>query len=743
MTIAHLVSLNWDHPLPTAVVALTLRPLAVTLIAPRAAEDGAERLKLVLARHGIAVTVALGEDATDLDRGAPDAQMRAVITSALAGDPTTVLDYTGGSKLMAAAARLAIEPDGDERAVYLDARGVLRWDDGREQEPSEVLELNEIAALHGSRLEGGGSVLAERPDLAEAISDGARIVAAMRARMRPLFWREIAREGELARTGKSRATASVRDALEKLATGQAYMLPIMPGNKGDWLEAVAASAVERALVHHGARASVRIGVYGQRRETDVLVEPELEFHPAVLELVRAMRRASTGIGSLDELQNAADDLLHGQDTPSPRDQSSDHDFEIDVVALSGHRIRALSCMAGDDPEKVRWKSREIARRAVQIGGELARSAFVCLLDHAGCEQLRAELAGSDVPGASAVTVFGVDDLVDWTAEPPRFERLADFLGLAPSRVEGQVIVPDEVDHDLLVTVGGTPLPIFQAVLAHGARRPLLLHTEPTARAAARVADALALRSIDAVRVQARNPFAAAAVDEVLALLPPSPALDITGGTKVLSSRALLQHAGAPSTVTYVDGRHGVVRSLSPGADELPLPSVSVSEAVALRGWTVERSRSAATHAEIPRSLDTVPAQDALEWLGARLASELGDDAEVLLGVTLTDAAGRREEVPLIARWRWRVAVVHPLWEAGSSNVAQGAWPVLRATAVMFGDYARIVLLTKLDDEECGRVLRQLQRRSAGASPVQLLGREALRAGNDAAARLLLDALMVT
>src|SRR3954471_24202491 len=83
--IEHLVSLNWDHPLPSAIVALTLRPRRMTLIAPKSAEASARQLRAVLDQHGIQVEVRLGEDATDADAGSARDQMRAVISRALDG----------------------------------------------------------------------------------------------------------------------------------------------------------------------------------------------------------------------------------------------------------------------------------------------------------------------------------------------------------------------------------------------------------------------------------------------------------------------------------------------------------------------------------------------------------------------------------------------------------------------------------------------------------------------------------
>jgi hypothetical protein len=73
--------------------------------------------------------------------------MRAVIASVLHADDGATLDYTGGSKLMAAIARLELEPGGASRAVYLDPAGVVRWDDGRTEGHGPTLDLQaDVAA---------------------------------------------------------------------------------------------------------------------------------------------------------------------------------------------------------------------------------------------------------------------------------------------------------------------------------------------------------------------------------------------------------------------------------------------------------------------------------------------------------------------------------------------------------------------------------------------------------------------
>ena len=173
------------------------------MIAPQSAAQSAQQLSAVLEQHGIAVTLTFGADATDLDAGSVDDSMRTVIDRALSPVDTVILDYTGGSKLMAAAARLTVGRDGDSRAVYLDvSTGLLRWDDGREQPPASVLGVVELGALHGSTVLGTGGVpLSECPDAREVLADAPRILSGERAGVRRVFWKGVAQAAEAARRG--------------------------------------------------------------------------------------------------------------------------------------------------------------------------------------------------------------------------------------------------------------------------------------------------------------------------------------------------------------------------------------------------------------------------------------------------------------------------------------------------------------------------------------------------------------
>jgi hypothetical protein len=739
--IEHLVSLNWDHPLPSAVVALTLLPRVLTLITPKSAAESARALEAVLGRRGIEVDVQFGDEATDVDAGGVDTRMRAVISRVLNVCDGATLDYTGGSKLMAAIARLELEPGGDSRAVYLDQAGILRWDDGRTQRVSSMLDIVEIGALHGYEVLGaGGRALSSIGFRSDVLSDARNILACAHAGGRSFFWDDVVALGRVARgelkSGKrasserqADAAAELRSIASEVADGRARMLPLGLEKEGDWLEILVADRVEVALAEAGLDGAVRIGVEARLGQGGPRHAGLRREHPAIRRLVEELRRCSMGIGSGSEVGDALDEVLHGNESNEPV-SDFETDFELDVVIVRGHRIHALSCFGGNHPDLIGWKSREVARRVIQLGGDFARPGFVCLLDRVGARELESELRGS-APGIATVTVFGLDDLLDWTAASPRLDRLLDFLRGRPIQESRPVPPPQDLGHDLLATVGAAPLPVVQSILAHRAERPLLLHDPGTAAQAERIATLLARRDVTSVRVEVANAFRVDAVDSVLEQLPVSDRVDVTGGTKVLSTRVLLRHARERdlTTATYVDGRQNVLRCLAPNAPAAELPrDVGLEEILELRGWRIEACLHLPSTGTVS-SRELLTAQDGHEARSAiagSIAVALGVEAEVLMDVRMTQlAASREDHADLLVRRGHAVALIGIAWSTSPGEVLHAAWPRLLTAADALGDYARVVFVTKLGDDQQRRVERRLRRRSAGAAPVRVLGRSAL------------------
>ena len=110
------------------------------------------------------------------------------------------------------------------------------------------------------------------------------------------------------------------------------------------------------------------------------------------------------------------------------------DFEIDVALIRGHRLFVASCTTSRKLDRCKSKLFEVAMRARQMGGDLARSALVCLLDGSDqkgrtyVELLRADIASVwDAPNVPRV--FGLADLREWagTTGAPNLSSLKEWL----------------------------------------------------------------------------------------------------------------------------------------------------------------------------------------------------------------------------------------------------------------------------------------------------------------------------
>ena len=109
------------------------------------------------------------------------------------------------------------------------------------------------------------------------------------------------------------------------------------------------------------------------------------------------------------------------------------EFEVDVVLVRGHRLYVISCTKKKQLSECKQKLFEVAIRARHLGGDLARSALVCLLDGGDnkgpyVDQLRNDIA--DIWGATNTPeAFGLDDLKEWEGVngKPKLNTLRDWL----------------------------------------------------------------------------------------------------------------------------------------------------------------------------------------------------------------------------------------------------------------------------------------------------------------------------
>lgn len=377
-TCTKLALLVGSNPLPNYLAAVALEARDVILLYTPETTDPRDRLRAVLAKRSVGVT----------DRCISDATNSRTVRDAWSDLDADHLYYSGGTKPMAAHARLSFK-GGEEQVSYLDERrSVLRFEDGYDRPLDDIdfgLTLDVVFELHGiERVSAGTRGQGPTKDDAGKIAKAVLADPEVSKKLLDHFNPEV-------ETGK-RKNLSLTEAREKsfdfAAHGLWLTVAAVPGsdwtNKtyepwrgflcGTWLE-VWAAAVFRECIG-GSATEIGVGIDCKRNGTQ---------------------------------------------------------FEIDIALLRGHRLYAISCTTDRRKGLCKSKLFEIAMRSRQMGGDLARSALVCLLDGRDdkgsfVEQLRSDIASVwDAPNTPRV--FGLADLQEWagTSGTPNLATLNRWL----------------------------------------------------------------------------------------------------------------------------------------------------------------------------------------------------------------------------------------------------------------------------------------------------------------------------
>jgi len=386
-----LVLLVGSNPLPNYLTAMALKPECVVLVYSQQTKEPKERLRKVLGDKGFSRIEEECVIATDAKH------IRDKLQALFAKHPAdTHLNYTGGTKTMAAHARMVFAaaklPDGN--ASYLDERdAVIRFDDGTAPielaNKSVELDLEITLALHGAV----SSVQPELPRLADATAIATAVFSNPQNESDDTRGPKLA--GKLYRLHRKEngnllsLSAAKIDVCRISQFGLSLSIDDFPGadwNKdgfkdwseflgGLWFEQWVASVVRNVIGIDGVHCNV--------------------------ECTRSNR-----------------------------------EFELDVVIIRGHRVHVLSCTTDTTLKLCKSKLFEVATRAAQVGGELARSAVACLLngrndDGGFVEQLRDDVASLwDSPNGPKV--FGYEDVKQWLGQseigvPPDTSELKRWL----------------------------------------------------------------------------------------------------------------------------------------------------------------------------------------------------------------------------------------------------------------------------------------------------------------------------
>jgi hypothetical protein len=363
-----LLLLVGSNPLPNYLAAQILKPKGIQLLYTPETEEVKNRLKKLLQQKHPQVEIAINEHCI-----ADSNDARKVQDAFPSSSKNVHLHYTGGTKIMAAHARLAFRDSGgeDQQASYLDERaGVLRFDDGYAIDLSGEnisLTVDDILNLHGIVRIGKEKKVEPVPNDQDAENLSQRVIAApdLAERLYDIHRKE----------GKRASLQNAKAKAINVQTEFSLFLSIcsIPGENwtentyrkwceffgGEWLDVWTGSLMKRVYPDNQDNVSVDVNC-----------------------------KRDNGRG-----------------------------FQIDVALLRGHRLYVISCTTHTKIGLCKSKLFEVAMRARQLGGDLARSGLVSLLhgrDNQGpyIDQLRNDIADSwDAPNTPQV--FGLDELREW------------------------------------------------------------------------------------------------------------------------------------------------------------------------------------------------------------------------------------------------------------------------------------------------------------------------------------------
>jgi hypothetical protein len=380
-TCRKLALLVGSNPLPNYLAAMALKPAEVILLYTPETQEPKENLVGVFRKKGLETIQLCIADATD-------ARAIREVCEGLERLACDHLHYSGGTKPMAAHARRAF--NGVEANIsYLDERkGLLRFEDGRDENLSTLdlgLTIDILLGLHGlenrsrpvSRQRGPSEsdtrAVAERllrePSVAKELYDHFRPAgkkkSLSKAKEVPLIPSEHALELSVCKVPDSDWKSDTYDAWEKFLTG-------------GWLEQWSAEMI-RSVLHE---------------------QPPRIDNSLVCE--------RSGAGTRRE-------------------------FEIDVALVFRQRLYVVSCTADTTLPNCKPKLFEVAMRSRQMGGDLARCALVCLLDGTDSKGPKVEQLRSDIrslwDAPNVPQVFGLADLREWTGinGSPNLQVLNNWL----------------------------------------------------------------------------------------------------------------------------------------------------------------------------------------------------------------------------------------------------------------------------------------------------------------------------
>jgi hypothetical protein len=351
-----------SNPLPNYLAAQLLKPKTVVLLYTPETRKPKDCLAEALGEQQIQVIDRCINDATDV-RG---------IREACRDLDCDHLHYSGGTKPMAAQARMAFKGS-DMQVSYLDERrGWLRFDDGWDGNLAEadvsltidtILKLHAIKRKPAGRQPSGGPTVQDLGVMSARVLRDPSIAQKLYDYFRP--------------NGKPRNISSAKQE---------------PCILMDYELALSASVIPENSWNSNTYGTWEKFLTGGWLEQWTAGKIRSSFGDAAPPIEISLKCERQGDGAKTE-------------------------FEIDVALVRGHRLYVVSATTAQRKDLCKSKLFEVAMRSRQMGGDLARAALVCLLngeDSKGSydEQLRADIVSLwDAPNVPHV--FALADLQEW------------------------------------------------------------------------------------------------------------------------------------------------------------------------------------------------------------------------------------------------------------------------------------------------------------------------------------------
>lgn len=371
-----LILLVGSNPLPNYLSACALRPDRIKLIYSAETQEAMQRLQQALSEA--ALVSALDEIKVDDATCSTDVARKVgeALDGVASGDAR--LNYTGGTKVMAAHARMAFKEKGGSpaNASYLDEGGAtqaprLRFDDGTSKALADysnaALTLKTILGLHG---------ISHTPRSTKEPAPTAKDATAILGSV-------------LDDVSLAKRLYDERKRLTDLKTPtRAAEQPFKPGDSG--LTLSLCQLPTDAQMNRKAFEQWYAFIGGEWLEEwlgEAITALSLTPAPEIVVGVNAQRGEQRG------------------------DKKAE--LEVDLAVVRGHRSYFISCTTDKTKPICKSKLFEVAVRSRQLGGDLARAALVCLADDQAVGDLQKDI--DEVWGATNTTrVFGLSDLKTWS-----------------------------------------------------------------------------------------------------------------------------------------------------------------------------------------------------------------------------------------------------------------------------------------------------------------------------------------